>query len=246
MSSRRLWALGATSELPCLVLLPGTLCDGRVFRHQQRILRGVANLQVIDYKDLADVDTWASKLLLRLPPRFSIAGFSLGGLWALELLRQAPQRIERIALIASNAQGAGVPARRKSAWLRKLWRERGPGEVARHVKPAYFHHERCRARHAALVHDMALCTPRKAAFAEFAWAASRPDGRAALAQFERPLLLVSGARDRLCPPAWQRLIVAAQPRAVWTELPRVGHFVPLESPAKLGNALQRWMQRNAD
>ena len=227
-------------------MLPGTLCDARVFQHQRRVLRSVANLQVVDYRHLADMDTWASQLLRQLPPRFSIAGFSLGGLWALELLRQAPERIERIALIASNAQGAGVPARRKSAWLRKLWHDRGPGEVARHVKPAYFHHERCRRRHAALVHDMALRTRRKAAFAEFAWAAARPDGRAALAQFERPLLLVSGARDRLCPPPWQRAIQQAQPRAVWTELPRVGHFVPLETPAKLTAALLMWMRRSVD
>jgi pimeloyl-ACP methyl ester carboxylesterase len=230
------------SALPCLVMIPGTLCDARVFNRQKRALRGIAHLTVVDYRSLTDMDTWAELLLRKLPAQFSVAGFSLGGLWALELLRRAPERIERIALIASNAQGAGVAAGRNSARLRKLWRARGPGDLARNMQPAYFHHARVQRQHAALVRDMALCTPRKAAFAEFAWAAARPDGHAALAQFERPLLLVSGAKDRICPTSWQRAIQTAQPHAVWRDLPRVGHFVPLEAPVPLNDALRKWMQ----
>ena len=223
-------------------MIPGTLCDGRVFRRQKQALRGVAHVRVIDYHGLTDIDQWVARLLQRLPPTFSLAGFSLGGLWALELLRLAPARVERIAMIASNAQGATAMGRRKSAWLWKMWRDRGPGAVARHVKPAYFHHERRRRAHARLVHDMAIRTTRKAAAAEFSWAATRPDGRAALSRFNGPLLLVSGAKDRLCPPAWQRAMLEAQPRANWLELPRVGHFLPLEAPTQLNHALQRWMQ----
>lgn len=224
-------------------MIPGTLCDARVFSRQKKALRGIADVQVIGYQTLADIDQWASQLLRQLPPKFSVAGFSLGGLWALELLRLAPHRVERIAMVASNAQGASAPGRRKSAWLWKMWRDRGPGVVARHVKPAYFHHEQQRRRHAQLVHDMALRTTRKSAFAEFSWAATRPDGRPALAAFGGPLLLVSGAKDRLCPPHLQRAMVAAQPRAHWIELPRVGHFVPLEASARLNDALLRWIQR---
>ena len=229
--------------LPTLLMLPGTLCDHRVFRTQRRALRGIADVRVLDYRDLWHAEQWVQRLLQDLPSRFSVAGFSLGGLWALELLRRAPQRIERIAMIASNAQPASAPGRRKSAWLRKMWQDRGPAEVARHVKPAYFHHEAVRRRHAALVRDMALGTPRRTAFAQFAWAAERPDGRAALAAFQGPLLLVSGARDRLCPPAWQQAMCTAQPRAHWLELPRVGHFVPLEAAAALNAALLRWMRQ---
>lgn len=226
---------------PCLLLLAGTLCDRRVFARLKRRLRSVAQVQVIDYAELGAPARWMDTLLRRLPPRFAVAGFSLGGLCALELLRRAPGRVERLAMIASNAQPASPAGQRRSAWLRRMWRDRGPGEVARHVKPAYFHHEAQRRRHARLVHAMALATPQRTAFAQFRWAAERPDGRAALAGFEGPLLLVSGARDRLCPPAWQQAMCAAQPRARWIELPRVGHFVPLEAPAALEAALRRWL-----
>lgn len=231
---------------PTLVMLSGTLCDGRAFRRQKAALRTAADTRVIPYQKMHAPGAWIASLLETLPKRFSVIGFSLGGLLALELLRRAPQRVERIAMVASNARGASAQGRRKNTHLWRLWRDRGPGEVARHVKPAYFHHERCRRRYASLVHDMAMRTPGKAAFAEFSWAALRPDGHETLSRFKGPLLIVSGAKDRLCPPRWQRDMVQAQPAARWIELPRVGHFVPLEAPARLNDALLRWMRTAAE
>lgn len=236
---------GPGGHLPCLVMLPGTLCDARVFDGQRRVLRGVADVHIVDYRGLTDAAQWVRHLLKVLPPRFSVAGFSLGGLWALELVRLAPRRVQRLAMIASNALGASAQGQRKSARLWKIWRDCGPGEVARHVKPAYFHHEKKRREHARLVHDMAMRTPSKAAAAEFSWAATRPDGYSSLAQFQGPVLLASGAKDRLCPPPWQQAMLRAQPSAIWLELPRVGHFLPLEAPKPLGYALRAWMQTPA-
>lgn len=226
-------------------MIPGTLCDARLFARQKRALRGIADVRMAGYDDLSPTRDWAACLLARLPQHFSVLGFSLGGLWALELLRRAPARIERIAMVASNAQGASAVGRRKSARLWRMWRAQGPSKVARHVKPGYFHHERLRRRHRDMVHDMAVRTRAQAARAEFAWAASRPDGRADLARFAGPLLIVSGAQDRLCTPGMQRAMLQAQPCAQWLELPRVGHFVPLEAGARLGDALRRWMQQPA-
>lgn len=227
---------------PVLVLLPGTLCDARIFAHQRRVLRDVATVHALDYRQLRELADWPARLLQQLPPRFSVAGFSLGGLWALELMRQAPERIERIALIASNARAAGAAARRKSDRLWRLWQRSGPEAVARRVKPAYFHHPGARRQHGPVVRDMACQTRREAARAEFEWAARRPEGLSVLAGFGGPVMLVSGAHDRLCPPAWQREMLQAQPAARWLELPRVGHFVPMEAPARLSAALRQWIQ----
>lgn len=227
---------------PTLLLLPGTLCDARVFQRQCRALRDVADLRPVDYAQLDPSGVWLDRLLGALPERFSVAGFSLGGLWALELLRRAPQRIERLALIASNARAATAGARRRSASQWRLWRRQGPAAVAGRAKPVYFHHPVQRRRHGPLVRQMASATPTQAARAEFLWAASRPDGLPALQAHAGPLLLVSGAQDRLCPPAWQREMVLARPDAHWLELPRVGHFVPFEAPARLSAALRQWLQ----
>jgi pimeloyl-ACP methyl ester carboxylesterase len=230
---------------PTLLLLPGTLCDGRIFNGLKWRLKEVANVQVADLQTYCNTDALCAKLLGQLPERFSMAGFSLGGLLALEMLRRAPARVERIALIASNARVGSKAGRRKSKTLKNFWLSAGPGKVSSLVLPNYFHHEISRQRYANLVRDMAMGTPRRAAFAQFDWAAQRPDGHAVLTAFTGPVLVVSGAKDQLCPRPWQRALLEAQPQAHWIELPRVGHFVPLEAAASLGNALQGWIQIKA-
>ena len=233
----------AKSKRPTVVLIPGTLCDGRMFARQLRILRQHATVYLASYRAMKDVDSWTAGLLHRLPATFSVAGFSLGGLLALELLRRAPERIDRLALIGSNAQAGSAKGQKRSAWLHKMWLARGAGVVARHVKPAYFHHEAKRRQHQQRVLQMAMQTPQRSAFAQFAWAANRPQGFDALKAFTGPLLAVAGQQDRLCPPAWQQAMHSAQPAMVRIELARCGHFVPLESPAKLNTALVHWLNR---
>ncbi len=227
--------------LPTVLMLPGTLCDGRIFLKQQRALRGQAHLICASYSGMKDRTAWLQTSLKRLPEKFYVAGFSLGGLLALELLRMAGHRIQGIALIASNAQPATMRTQRKSAMLRRMWLDRGPSVVAKHVKPAYFHHEAKRRQFETLVFDMALHTSKQSAFAEFAWAAERPSSLQTLRDYSGKVLAVSGAHDRLCPPAWQRAMLAAQPRMQWTEIARCGHFVPLEAPARLSSALIHWI-----
>lgn len=235
------------STLPCLVMIPGTLCDERLFARQARAMRGVARVVVLDYRHLKDRETWLLSQLRQLPERFSLAGFSLGGIWALELLRRAaPERIERLAMIASNAEAGGARARRRSARLWRRWRRVGPEALAAELLPGYFHHPARARSHARLVRDMAARTSTPAARAQFAWAATRPAGYEALSAWARPLLIVSGARDRLCGPALQRRMLAAHPQASWVELPRCGHFVPLEAPTRLSRLLVRWFQTPND
>jgi pimeloyl-ACP methyl ester carboxylesterase len=239
-----------TSSRNTLVMLPGTLCDRRIFDRQKRSLRSCHDVRLLDYRALHAVRTqqarsrWVQRLLADLPERFSLAGFSLGGLWALEILRQAPERVERLAMIASNAQGASPKGHRNSRIQRRLWRQAGAGPLAVLARglPLYFHHAAARRRHQGLLRDMAQGTGRRSALAQFAWAGSRPEGLPTLAAFTGPVLIVSGAKDRLCPPRWQQAMQQAKPAANWLELDRVGHFVPLEAPSALTGALQRWLQ----
>jgi pimeloyl-ACP methyl ester carboxylesterase len=239
-----------TSSRETLVMLPGTLCDRRLFGWQKRSLRHSHNIRLVDYRALKPARTqpartrWVQGLLAGLPDRFSLAGFSLGGIWALEILRQAPDRVERLAMIASNAQGASPKGYRNSRIQRRLWRQPGAGPLAVLARgmPAYFHHAAARRRHQGLLRDMALGTGRQSALAQFAWAGSRPESLQTLAEFAGPVLIVSGARDRLCPPRWQQAMQQANPAARWLELDRTGHFVPLEAPSALTAALHQWLQ----
>lgn len=229
------------TDRPVLVMIPGTLCDGRLFERQERRLRSQVQVVRVDWQHLQQARDPIGALLRRLPQRFSLAGFSLGGLWAVQLMARAPERVERLALIASNAEASSRRVARRSARLWRLWRAQGPAAVARACKPAYFHHRRRRQQHASLVRKMALATPSRVAKAQFDWAGHRPDGLQVLARTAAPTLLISGAHDRLCPRVLQQRILAAAPTARWTELPRCGHFLPLEAPAHLTRLLGSWL-----
>lgn len=230
---------------PILVLIPGTLCDGRLFDRQIRRLRSHAKVIRVDWRHLKQTTDPMEALLRHLPDRFALAGFSLGGLWALQLLARAPERVERLALIASNAEASSRRAQRRSARLWRLWQRQGAAAVARACKPAYFHHRRQRRIHASLVRDMALATPARVAKAQFNWAGKRPEGLKVLSKTAAPTLLVSGEHDRLCPRALQQRILEVAPTVQWVELPRCGHFLPLEAPSRLTSLLQSWLEKPA-
>jgi len=229
-------------HLPWLVMIPGTLCDRRLFAAQARALRDRARVWCVDLHGLErDVGAWAEQLLQRLPPRFALAGFSLGGLLALELLRRAPARVERLALVASNAEPGSRRAQRRSREQRAAWQHGGAEGVVDRLLPAYLPVPRQRARHAPLIRRMARATPGAAARAQFDWAALRPSGHAALAAHAAPLLVVSGAADAFCPRAQQQRLRATRPDARWVELRRCGHFIPLERPRPLSRLLTHWL-----
>jgi pimeloyl-ACP methyl ester carboxylesterase len=227
------------------VLIPGTLCDTALFGAQVRALRHQARVSCANLHCLGeggrDVAEWAEALLRELPARFSLAGFSLGGLLALEILRRAPERVERLALIASNAEPATRRALRRGRAQRLSWRQGGGLAVVRRLLPSYLPVPRRRARHAPVIQHMARRTPTAAALAQFDWAARRPDGHAVLAAHPAPLLVVSGADDRLCPRPQQQRLVATRADAHWVELRRCGHFIPLECPRQLSRLLAQWL-----
>lgn len=226
---------------PCLVMLPGTWCDRRIFRLQCRALRPVAHVVTPDASGIREVRPWLHNLLLRLRPCLSLAGFSLGGLWARELLRLAPHRIERLAMIGSHAEAASPRAHRRGRHYRRRWHSQGPAAVARQVKPMYFHLPAQGRRHAASIRAMAPATSARAARAQFDWAAARTGGLAAWSRFTGPALIVSGANDRLCPPPLRRRLARANLRARWRALSGCGHFIPLEQPAALAGLLHHWL-----
>ena len=93
---------GKIERVP-LLLLPGTLCDSRVFAPLlDRLSDRVAVVKVLAGE--TDVRSMATRILADAPPRFALLGFSLGGIVALEMAALAPERVVGLALIASNAR----------------------------------------------------------------------------------------------------------------------------------------------
>lgn len=232
------------ADRPVLVILPGTLCDARLFDRQRRRLRTDMTVLTPSFSNWKSLDQWCADLLEVLPQRFYLAGFSLGGLIAFEILRRAADRVLGLALIASNANPANAKGRRRSGAMRRLWLRRGPKAVVARVIEHYFHLPSKRERHGPLIVAMACGTPRRSALGQFAWAAQRPSSLQLLHDYPGPVLAISGAKDRLCPTALQQAMQRAQPNMTWLEVGRCGHFVPLEASSRLTQSLRAWVRHS--
>jgi pimeloyl-ACP methyl ester carboxylesterase len=94
-----------TIKYPSLLLLPGLLCDARLWHHQVAGLADVASVSVADLSGADSVPELAAMVLSQAPPgRFALAGLSMGGYVALEIMRQAPERIQALALLDTSAR----------------------------------------------------------------------------------------------------------------------------------------------
>ncbi|QHE88587.1 alpha/beta fold hydrolase [Hydrogenophaga sp. BPS33] len=232
----------AHAEALPLVLLPGTLCDARVWAPMLQCWPGGAPPTITPtLAGQQSAAAMARALLKVLPPRFALMGFSLGGIVALEMAAQAPERVGGMALVAANARPdppenaaqreAGVAAARAdmAGHLRRdLW--------PRYVAPARLGD----AAMADAVLRMALAAGPAVYADQAAIANHRADSRPRLAALRMPVLIASGDEDLINPPDRQAEIAQAVSQARWVRFQGVGHFVPLETPEALAEAAGRW------
>jgi pimeloyl-ACP methyl ester carboxylesterase len=214
-----------------LMLLPGTLCDARVFAPLAALLPDRETV-VAEMTGAGSTSELASAILSAAPGQFVAVGFSLGGIVALEIAAMAPERVVGLALIASSARpdkpgGAEgrradmAEARRRGIGpflLEKLW--------PRYVATA----ARTDLALQRLVLDMAESLGPAVFARQTEVAISRADSRPRLAALKMPVLALCGEEDALCPPVLQHEIAEAVPNATLRIIPGAGHFVLQESP----------------
>lgn len=185
----------------------------------------------------------ASALLRRLPPVSSLVGFSLGGLLALELVAQAPERFDRLALVCAGAGAEppeGAAARRAAEAAARI--KGVPAHVRDDLIPRYALREPDGATARTLV-DMAATLGLDTYRRQNDLAVSRLDSRPRLGRIGVPVLLVSGAADPLCPPLRHAEIEAAFPNAKRAIVAGCGHMLPLEMPGYLRRLLVELLDR---
>ncbi len=228
-----------------LVLLSGMLGDASLWD-------GVAaqiNDLVLPWPARIDRDDsvveMAASVLAEAPPRFLLAGHSLGGIVALEILRQAPQRVAGLVLVCSSARGA-VDAQ-LGAWERLRARcEAGEfadvaAEMARVTLPAE------RQGNVDLLtrnERMAWTVGEDGLLRQLAAQTTRPDSLDSLAAIGVPVLVLSGGRDEICPPHLQQEVVDRCPRAELVAVESGGHMLPLECPDAVAAAVRGWLARS--
>ena len=231
------------ADRPALVLCPGVLNDGRVFAPQLAALGDRVDVTVADVATHDSLVDMARLVLARTPQRFALAGFSMGGYVALEIIRQAPERVSRLALLDTSAR-PDTPA--QSAMRQALINLARTGTfkgVTPRVLPRLVHPARLDDPDVTgLIFAMAADTGRDGFLRQQAAIMARPDNRPLLASIRIPTLVLCGRDDQLTPPELSHEIAEAVPGAQLILIDACGHMSPLERPSTVTAALEAWLE----
>ncbi len=225
-----------------LLLLPGMMCDARLYSPQIAAFSHERPVMVAPFGLHHTVAAIAAEVLAMAPPRFALAGLSMGGIVAMEVIRQAPDRITRLALLDTNpkAEADEIAARREpqiakvqSGQLRAVMRDE--------MKPNYLTDGPHMGRILDLCMAMAETIGPEAFVAQSRALQSRPNQQDTLRGVTVPTLILCGEDDALCPLHRHELMHDLIPGSVLTVIKGAGHLPTLEQPDITNEALAKWL-----
>jgi len=227
-----------------LVLLPGMMCDARLFGPQIAELSAEFSIMVCPVTRGERIEEIASGLLDELPARFALAGLSMGGVVAMELLRRAPDRITRLALMdtsplaetpqASTAREPQI-VKVRTGRLQELMRD--------DILPTYLGPGAFGAEITELMLDMADALGPDVFVRQSRALQRRRDQQVTLRKCKVPTLVMCGQYDELCPVKRHTFMAELIPGAELRVLDGAGHLPTLETPAETTLALRDWMRQ---
>ncbi len=227
-----------------LVLLPGMMCDARLFLPQVVEFSSDTAVTVAPITAGERVEEIASALLAQLPARFALAGISLGGIVAMELLRRAPERVTRIALMDTTPLPE-TPDYAASREPRIMGARAGRlAEVLREELPAgALAPGGDSAEILALVQDMGLRLGPEVFVRQSRALQRRKDQVATLRRIRQPVLVLCGEYDSLTPVKRHEFMAGLIPYAKLVVVAGAGHLPVLEQPRAVNRALRDWMRQ---
>lgn len=231
---------------PALLLLPGLTCDRAVWAEQIAVLSASADCVVPAYGELDSIKSMAQSVLREAPPRFALAAHSMGGRVAFEILRAAPKRVTRLALLDTGYQeraagDAGEAEARQRQRLVEIALSDGMRAMGREWVRGMVHPERL--NDAALIESILAMIERQtptAFAAQIRALLNRPDASNVLPTIACPTLLLCGRQDTWSPLARHETLVGLIPGSRLEVIEDCGHMSTMEQPARVSAVLHRW------
>ena len=225
-----------------LILIPGLGNTRRLFEAQIRALSGICEIAIADHTKDDSIQAMAARILQQAPERFALAGLSMGGYVAMEAMRQAPDRVERLALLDTSARPDTQEARQDRMALISLAEAGRLDEVVeklwpRLASPGRRNDEALKSVVAAMMRE----TGPDAFIRQQRAIMGRPDSRASLSVIEIPTLVLVGEADLITPPDIAREIAERIEWASLVVVPGAGHLSTLEQPEQVSTAMRLWL-----
>lgn len=225
-----------------VVLLPGLLCDGDLFAQAIESLSDIAHFDVADLTQDDSIKAMASRVLAWAPPRFALLGLSMGGYVAQEIMRQAPGRVTRLALLDTTYKADTDEARTRRLGFIELAKTGQFKGVTPRLLPMLVHPDHL---HVPAVADTVLAMAErvgKDAFIRQQTAImGRIDGKADLERIACPALVLCGRDDQLTPLDVHREMAGLIPTAKLVVIDQSGHLPPLEQAVAVNAVLRYWL-----
>ncbi|MYM26290.1 alpha/beta fold hydrolase [Duganella sp. FT135W] len=236
---------------PTLLLLPGLLCDATNWSAQCEALNGVADCIVPVYGELRSIEAMAEYVLELAPVgRFSLAGHSMGGRVALEVMRYAPERVERLALLDTGFQPlcpgeSGTKELLARYELLELARAFGMRDMGKQWARGMVHPSRIGSAVFESILDMIARSTPDMFEGQIHALLSRPDATSLLPTIRCPTLLLCGREDLWSPLNRHEEMQRAIPGSTLEVIEMSGHMTTMEQPQAVSEALMRWLRYEA-
>lgn len=228
-------------SLPVL-LVPGLNLTAALWVDQIAALGAGRTVVVADHGSAPTIAEIARDILADAPPRFALAGLSMGGYVAMEILRVAPERVERLCLLDTRADADAPEQSEIRRQLIEITEKGGFAKIAalqypKLVAPARLDDEALQKA----VRAMADATGPDAFVRQQKAILTRIDSRPSLAEVRCPATVLVGAEDQLTPPDLARDMAERIPGADLVVIPEAGHLSPIEAPGAVTAALKQWL-----
>ncbi len=236
------------NKIEPLILVPGLMCDDAVWKQQIDALRADRDLQVADHGLSDSLGAMAERILERAPPRFALAGHSMGGRVALEVVARAPERVTRLALLDTGYEAlapaeAGERERAGRYRLLAIAKRDGMLVMAKDWARGMVHP--ARLTDATLMESIYAMIARATVAhfeAQIRALLARPDRTAVLGELRVPTMVLCGHDDSWAPLARHQEMARRIPGSQLVDVPEAGHMSTMERPEAITSALLAWLE----
>jgi pimeloyl-ACP methyl ester carboxylesterase len=226
-----------------ILLVPGLVSSPRIFGPVLPALWRLGPVTVANHIRDDNMGAIARRILAEAPPRFALAGHSMGGYIAFEIMRQAPERVARLALVNTQARPDTADAITRRQGM--IARAQGGGYrgVLDELFPGFVHPSRQGdASLRQLIHDMGDDLGPQAFVRQQIAMIGRPDSRPTLAWIRCPTLVLTGDQDNTIPNSLSMEMASGIPGAKLVVLPNCGHLPQVEQAQATADALTEWLK----